>query len=183
MRAGAALDLGDKYQCTALMIAAHHGHTEVVQELVRGNAFLNLCDEDGNTALMWAARNGHTEVVQALVQAGAALDLRDNDGKTALMIAEASRHMGVAQALVRADDEALDHCRTNIFAVNQCGGTCYLAAVLNLAIKVPKLYEALRGYQILHAYLVKLRDEARLSLIHIYEPTSPLYISYGVFCL
>eukprot|EP00831_Metopus_contortus_P056132 TRINITY_DN47791_c0_g1_i1.p3 TRINITY_DN47791_c0_g1~~TRINITY_DN47791_c0_g1_i1.p3 ORF type:complete len:137 (+),score=39.35 TRINITY_DN47791_c0_g1_i1:221-631(+) len=29
----------------------------------------------------------------------------------------------------------------------------------------------------------RLRQEEELSLIHIYEPTRPLYISYAVFCL
>ena len=42
VRAGAALDLQDKYETTALILAARDGRTEVVQELVQAGAALDM---------------------------------------------------------------------------------------------------------------------------------------------
>ena len=39
---------------TALIIASHEGHTEVVKYLVENKANLDLTEEKGNTALMAA---------------------------------------------------------------------------------------------------------------------------------
>lgn len=63
VQAGAALDVQDKGQNTALMYAAEFGHTEVVQELLHPNG-----------------------------RPGAALDLRNKLGKTALQIAQDHRY-------------------------------------------------------------------------------------------
>ena len=135
-----------------LNIAARNGCTEVVREL-------DLQDKHQRTALMHAAFDGHTEVVHELVRAGAAIDMEDNDEHTALMRATTGDHTDVVNVL-KGEMEKWATCRTNTFVVGQCGGTCYLAAPLILAIKTPKLYDDLRGYDKLHQYLVQLRGES-----------------------
>ena len=101
VRAGAALDLQDKDQCTALMWASACGYTEVVQELVRAGAALDLNSKSNRTTLMFAACYGHNEVAHELVRAGAALDLQDRSGHTALICATSKGHVAVVQELVR----------------------------------------------------------------------------------
>ena len=77
VRAGAELDLADRYfQRTALMAAAHKGHTEIVQELVRAGANVNLQDKQGQTALNLAWGGGEINI---LLDAGAELGTGDNN--------------------------------------------------------------------------------------------------------
>ena len=161
LRVGVALDRKDNNGMTALMWSAMvYPHLKVVEALVRAGAALDLQeDETGMTALMQAAAGGRTEIVQELVQAGAALDLQDAWETTAIMWAAKNGHMDVVTVLRRAMDN-LDACRTNSSTVNQCGGTCYLAAPLILAVKSLKLFDALQGYRPLYDYLAELRRDS-----------------------
>ena len=77
---------------SALMYAAWHGHTAIVQALLQANASVDLQSRLGYTALAvaaWNCSNGHTAIVQALLQASASVDLQTNGGHTALMVAAA----------------------------------------------------------------------------------------------
>jgi ankyrin repeat protein len=56
---------------TALIIAARHGYTEIVKELIAAGASLDFLGETQMTALVIAARHGYTEIVQELIAAGA----------------------------------------------------------------------------------------------------------------
>jgi len=56
---------------TALMVAAEHGQSEVIQALVRRNANVNLKHYSDLTALMLAAGGGYTDAVRVLLAAGA----------------------------------------------------------------------------------------------------------------
>ena len=66
---------------TALMVAAHYGHTGCVRILAEKEA--GTQDELGETALMIAAEKGHLECVKILIEAEAGM--RDSYGETALM--------------------------------------------------------------------------------------------------
>ena len=88
IKAGAALDAGDKWGQTALHWAAlsprarGSGAGLARTRLTLIGAFLTLSD--------CVAENGHADVVEALIKAGAALGATTNNGETALMCAALS---------------------------------------------------------------------------------------------
>jgi hypothetical protein len=55
---------------TALMFAAYHGDTDMVQLLLSKGADPNV-DCDGETALSYARKKGHDEIVSLLIASGA----------------------------------------------------------------------------------------------------------------
>ncbi|WP_133134895.1 ankyrin repeat domain-containing protein [Legionella nautarum] len=87
------IDSRDNANRTALVIAAQHGHLELVNEI------LAKIDEDNvtakskgwtiekNRALKSAARQGHFDIIEVLLNHGAELDPIEHQGETALMIA------------------------------------------------------------------------------------------------
>lgn len=70
------VDARDRYGQTALMLAAHAGHQEVVETLIAHRARLNITAKFGLSALMLAIVAGHAEVARLLAKAGADLSLR-----------------------------------------------------------------------------------------------------------
>ncbi len=89
---GTDVDARDRYGQTALMLAAHAGHREVVEILIRHRANLNLTAKYGLSALMLALVAGHEDVAHVLAKAGADLSLRGTGapgfaGKTAYDLA------------------------------------------------------------------------------------------------
>jgi hypothetical protein len=56
---------------TPLMIAAYHGHLEMVRALTDHGANLQATDNDGFTAVMLADHSGHDEIVKILLARGA----------------------------------------------------------------------------------------------------------------
>ena len=73
---GADVDARDRHGQTALMLAAHTGHCEVVEALIAHRANLNTTAKYGLSALMLAIVAGHAEVARRLADAGADLSLR-----------------------------------------------------------------------------------------------------------
>lgn len=68
---------------TALHMAAHRGHTSVVQALGKLKSVeINAVDNNGRTALHHAAAKGHHNVVSELWALGCALELTDCVGWT-----------------------------------------------------------------------------------------------------
>ena len=112
----AVLSQEDHYGNTALMLAAQHGHTAIVQLLLKSlkdanadlPAAINQEDNHGNTALMWSSNNGHTEIVQLLIDTlqvanadlPAAINYAGFSGVTALMWAAQNGHAETAQLLL-----------------------------------------------------------------------------------
>jgi ankyrin repeat protein len=77
------------YDGTALIAAAHLGHVEVVQVLIKAGAPLDHVNNLTWTALMESIVLGdggkrHTETLRALVQAGANVNIPDRSGITPL---------------------------------------------------------------------------------------------------
>jgi hypothetical protein len=75
---GADVNARDRYGQTALMLAAHSGHRELVEVLIAGRADLNVTAKFGLSALMLAVIAGHTDIARLLVRAGADLRLKGN---------------------------------------------------------------------------------------------------------
>jgi len=107
----------DKNGHTALMFASIHGHTEIVEILIKANADItplkkgtgwtakaeiNAKNDDGSTALMFASFHGHAEIVKILMKADADINVKGGNGWTALIEASFSGHMEVVQLLVKA---------------------------------------------------------------------------------
>ena len=70
IRAGASVDLQDKYDGnTALIWASRNGHGSVADSLIRAGASVDIQDKYyGNTAIMWASSKGHGSVVDSLLE-------------------------------------------------------------------------------------------------------------------
>jgi uncharacterized protein len=73
---GIDVDARDRYRQTALMLAAHAGHIQIVETLIAHRANLNVTAKFGLSALMLAIVAGHAEVARALAKAGTDLTLR-----------------------------------------------------------------------------------------------------------
>lgn len=72
--AGAPVDLTDPSGNTLLMLAAYHGHAELVRELGRRGADADRLNDRGQAPLAGALFKGEPEVVAALLDLGADLE-------------------------------------------------------------------------------------------------------------
>lgn len=111
--AGADLDAKDRYGQTALMLAARHGRTAMVQLLLERGAARDVTAKYGLSALMLAVVNRHIEVVRALVDAGADLSKRGSGapgffGKTALDLARGQGDETMAALIEQAERRHAD---------------------------------------------------------------------------
>jgi uncharacterized protein len=89
---GTEVNALDRYGQTALMLAAHDGHREIVEILITHRANLNITAKFGLSALMLAVVADHVEIARLLAKAGADVSLRGTGaagfaGKTAYDLA------------------------------------------------------------------------------------------------
>lgn len=70
LQAGTAINSLDRYNQTALMLAARHAHAEVVELLIRAGADLEVTAKYGLSALMLAVINQHDKVARLLGRSG-----------------------------------------------------------------------------------------------------------------
>jgi ankyrin repeat protein len=99
-----ARNVTSRYAGTALIAAAHLGHTEVVQILIDAKAPLNHVNNLGWTALMESIVLGnggpnHTATLKALVDAGADVNIADKRGMTPLQHARRRGYVNMAKIL------------------------------------------------------------------------------------
>ena len=92
---------------TALIAAAHLGHTEVVETLIRAGAPLDHINNLGWTALIEAIVLGdggwkHTNTVKALIKAGSDLNISDRDGQTPLDLAKERGYGKIVELLLHS---------------------------------------------------------------------------------
>ena len=102
-----AKNVTSPYDGTALIAAAHLGHVEVVQVLIKAGAPLDHVNNLTWTALMESIVLGdggkrHTETLRALVQAGANLNIPDRAGITPLAHARGRGYKVMAAILESA---------------------------------------------------------------------------------
>jgi ankyrin repeat protein len=99
-----AKNITSPYDGTALIAAAHLGHSEVVEILIRADAPLDHVNNLGWTAVIEAIVLGdggpeHIETLRALVLAGADLNLGDRNEQTPLTLARARGYQTMAELL------------------------------------------------------------------------------------
>ena len=95
------------YSGTALIAAAHLGHAEVCEALVKARAPLDHVNNLGWTALIEAIVLGdggprHQATVDVLIKAGADLNLPDRQGVTPLGLARQKGYAQIAEMLEKA---------------------------------------------------------------------------------
>lgn len=100
------------YDGTALIVAAHLEHVEVVRILVGAGAPLDHVNNLGWTALIESIVLGdggprHTETLRVLVDAGADVNLADGNGVTPLELARQRGHAKMADIADRRIKDAI----------------------------------------------------------------------------
>ena len=71
VKAGVPVNLTNGAGDTLLMLAAYHGHRDVVSGLIESGADVNRVNDKGQTPLAGAVFKSHDDVVRALIAAGA----------------------------------------------------------------------------------------------------------------
>ncbi|MGH8671404.1 MAG: ankyrin repeat domain-containing protein [Burkholderiales bacterium] len=94
----AEINAWNNHSETALMLAAYHGHLDVVRELLVHRA---LVDKKGWTALIYAAFNGHLEIASVLLESGGNVNAATDNGSTALMMAARQGHLEMVKLLLQ----------------------------------------------------------------------------------
>jgi uncharacterized protein len=102
-----ARNVTSRYDGTALIAAAHLGHTEIVRTLIRAGAPLDHVNNLGWTALIESIVLGdggprHTATLRALIEAGANVNLADRNGHTPLALARARGYEAMVKLLRQA---------------------------------------------------------------------------------
>jgi ankyrin repeat protein len=101
VRAGARVNVANRYGIWPLTLAILSGNSALVDVLLNGGADPNTTVPGGETALMTAARVGTLATVKALLARGARVDAKDERrGQTALMWAAAEGHANVVETLI-----------------------------------------------------------------------------------
>ncbi|OFZ28320.1 MAG: hypothetical protein A2622_04250 [Bdellovibrionales bacterium RIFCSPHIGHO2_01_FULL_40_29] len=73
---------------SVLMLAAYHGHTDLVKTFLSWGANPNDTDFGGNSVLMGVCFKGHTNIISLLLSAGANPELKNEKGQTAILFAQ-----------------------------------------------------------------------------------------------
>jgi ankyrin repeat protein len=102
-----ASNITSRYDGTALIAAAHLGHVEVVQTLIKAGAPLDHVNNLNWTALIESIVLGdggerHTATLKALVDAGANINLADAYGRTPLFLARQHGYANMVAILTEA---------------------------------------------------------------------------------
>lgn len=114
----------DETGLTLLMVAAHEGKEDLLENLLGSGADVEERDEKGYTALMFACNAGQAGAAARLITAGADVNAGDNDGSTPLMFAAQHGHDGVVTLLLEAGadpDRVGDHGLSAIGFAEQNG--------------------------------------------------------------
>nr|XP_033818691.1 ankyrin repeat and SAM domain-containing protein 4B [Geotrypetes seraphini] len=96
------LNISDEDGMSPTLLAAYHGHLDVIELICSRGGDPNKCDIWGNTPLHHAAANGHVHCVSFLINFGANIFALDNDFCTPLDAAARKDHAECVAVLDRA---------------------------------------------------------------------------------
>ncbi len=100
IKAGADVNVRNKFGVTPLIMALQNGHAVVVKLLLAAEADVNAAlKTNGVTPLFMASLQGHSKVVKLLLAAGADVNAKTNRGDTPLSIAKMRGHTRVVKFL------------------------------------------------------------------------------------
>lgn len=103
---GVSVDQVDANGNTPLIIAAIHGKTDIMDELIRAGANTDIKNNADDNAIFAAVRAGQAGSVHILLKAGVSPDQREiyglGGGKTLLMIATENNNTEIVRLLVEA---------------------------------------------------------------------------------
>lgn len=93
------LNRSDSKGYTALILAAYHGHEQVVDRLLLAGANPCAKDKRGNTALMGAIFKAEVSIAKTLIAADCQVDQPNHNGQTAAMYAALFGRTALLKAL------------------------------------------------------------------------------------
>ena len=103
MKAGCVLNPADRSVHVPICKAAKHGHTAVLEYLVKAaGCSVDVLDFCGKTPAFLAAEKGHAAALEFLIKAGCDLNVADDDGWTAAHVAAAFGHVLALELLIKA---------------------------------------------------------------------------------
>ncbi|KAG0412538.1 hypothetical protein HPB47_010336 [Ixodes persulcatus] len=86
---------------TALQVASHQGHQEIVELLLQCAASVEAQDDDGDTALHYAAFGNQPVIMEQLLKAGAHVNAVNKAKCTALHVAVNKQHANCVRVLLK----------------------------------------------------------------------------------
>ena len=101
LRAGANINLQDKFGCSALIWSfIHNNNINIIDLLIKNNINMNLQDIYGNTALLWSCYiKNNTNISLFLIKNGANVLIENKFGKDPLYYAQISKNKQVASEI------------------------------------------------------------------------------------
>jgi uncharacterized protein len=85
-----------------LILASEKGDTDAVKQFIKSGININAKDQVGNTSLMYAAWYGYENIVNALLEKNSDLDIQGTLHRSALLLSISSSHFTIATSLINA---------------------------------------------------------------------------------
>ncbi|CAN7984895.1 unnamed protein product [Ixodes hexagonus] len=153
---------------TALQVASHQGHQEIVELLLQCAASVEAQDDDGDTALHYAAFGNQPVIMEQLLKAGAHVNAVNKAKCTALHVAVNKQHANCVRVLLkfRSILNVNIQARPLLFCMPDSYGDTALhdaigkdnLEIIDLLINVPEVDFSLknkRGFNVLHHAALK----------------------------
>lgn len=136
---GASVDVRNRKDMSALLLAVKEGHWAVADRLLQNQADLEQKEMTGKTALMFAAEEGHVGIIELLLNRGASLLETDREGLSSLSWACLRGRLQAAKCLLErnADKQHADNTgRTPLDLAAYQGSAALVQMLLDKGAKI-----------------------------------------------